>query len=187
MAEIKLNKTQFKPFLDVSSTWEKVDDESWSPSWKRIDRSTIFALNPNPETEETDYISYETPVTEIKKYKPELPQEIALYQGNPLYDYMAHMFYNLPVGSATVVPLLMVFPETATAASGSTTYYKAWQVQQCVVTLGELNTPDSKLSFTLGLGGDIEKGCVTISSGVPTFVKGAFSGTIGSETFTPAT
>ncbi len=57
MAEMKLNKTQFQPFLDTSETWEKVDGSSWIPAWTRIDRSTIFALNPNPETEETDYIS----------------------------------------------------------------------------------------------------------------------------------
>lgn len=183
MAENKLNKTQFKPFLDVSNTWEVVNGSGWTPDWKRIDRSTIFSLNPNPQTEETDYISYETPVTEISNYAPELPQEIALYLGNPMYDYLAHMFFNLPIGTKTCVPMLMVFPEVI--ESGDTTYYKAWQVQQNVITLGELNTVDGKLSFTNGLGGDIDKGCVTLSDGVPTFVKGKFGGKIGEETFTP--
>ena len=48
MAETRLKKTEFIPFLDVSGGTGTV-------TWKRIDRSTIFALNPNPKTEERDY------------------------------------------------------------------------------------------------------------------------------------
>ena len=150
----KLRKHEFIPFIDVSGTGGS------SPEWKRIDLSTIFDLNPNPQTETMDYISYETPVEEINQYQPELPQEIALYEGNPVYDYMFNMFYNLPVGSETKVPFLLCF-------GGSDK--KAWKVDQTTVVLGSLNTVDGKLSFTLKLGGDIEKGTYAIADGVPTF------------------
>lgn len=160
-AMTKLRKHEFIPFLDVSGT---ANSSSWVPNYKRIDLSTIFSLNPNPQTETQDYISYETPVEEITQYQPELPQEIALYEGNPIYDYMFGLFFGLPVGAETKIPFLMCF-------GGSEK--KAWQVRQTVVVLGELNTVDGKLSFTLRLGGDIERGTYSISSdGVPTFTEG---------------
>jgi len=152
--EIKLTKNNFIPFLDTNKG-------SDTASWARIDKSTIFALNPNPQSEEVDYICYESPVSEIDHYEPELPQEIALYEGNPMYDFIFGMFYDLPVGSAAKVPALLCF-----AGSGK----KAWLISDNVIELGELNTPDGKLSFTLKLGGDITRGTYALSNaGVPTF------------------
>ncbi len=155
MSLTKLKKTDFIPFLDTSDTPE-------TPAWKRIDLSTIFSLNPNPQTQTLDYISYETPVEEIEKYQPELPQEIALYEGNPVYDFVFGKFYDLPVGTDTKVPLLVCF-------GGSEK--KAWRIPQATLVLGELNTVDGKLSFTLRLSGDIERGTYTITAGSPTFTE----------------
>ena len=157
MSVTKLKKTEFIPFIDTSGT---ISSASWVPTWKRIDLSTIFALNPNPQTTSQDYISYETPVETIDKYQPELPQEIALYQGNPVYDFMFDLFYDLAVGTAATVPVLMCFGGTGKLA---------WQLEQSTVVLGELNTVDGKLSFTLKLGGDIDRGTYVITAGVPTF------------------
>lgn len=154
----KLKKTDFIPFIDTSKT---INTTTWTPTWKRVDLSTIFSLNPNPQTQTMDYISYETPVDVIEKYQPELPQEIALYEGNAVYDFVFAMFHGLPTGSAATVPVLIVFGGTGK---------KSWQVQQATLVLGELNPVDGKLSFTLKLGGDIDKGTYTIGSGVPVFV-----------------
>lgn len=154
----KLRKHEFIPFIDTSKTGGK------TPAWKRVDLSTIFDLNPNPQTQTMDYISYETPIEEIEKYQPELPQEIALYEGNSVYDFVFDMFYNLPVGSAAKVPALICF-------GGKDK--KAWQVMDCTLVLGSLNTVDGKLTFTLKLGGDIEKGTYTITDGAPAFTAAA--------------
>lgn len=156
MSLVKLAKTDFIPFIDTSGTI----NGTWVPVWKRVDLSTIFSLNPNPQTTSQDYISYETPVEVIDKYQPELPQEIAIYQGNPVYDYLFSMFYNLPTGPSVTVPVLICFGGTDK---------KAWRVQNATLVLGELNTVDGKLSFTLKLGGNIEKGVYVITDGVPTF------------------
>lgn len=153
----KLRKHQFIPFVDVSKT---VGTSAWTPEWKRITYSTIFDLAANPETTSEDYIAYEVPVEEISKYAPELPQEVALYEGDPTYDFMFELFFNLPVGSETRLPVLMCF-----GGSGK----KAWQVKETVVVLGSLNTVDGKLSFTLKLGGTIQRGTYEIAEGVPTF------------------
>lgn len=153
----KLKKHQFIPFLDVSGTL----GDTWAPEWKRIDLSTVFDLDPKPQTETMDYISCEVPVAEVERYQPQLPQEVALYEGDPVYDFVFNLFYELPVGDGVKVPLLMCF-----GGSGQ----KAWQVQQCTLELGSLNTVSGKLSFTLHLGGDIERGTYTVANGVPAFV-----------------
>lgn len=162
--ETMLKKHQCIPFLDVSTTG--------TASWKRIDKSTIFALNPNPQTETFDYICYETPVEVVDHYQPELPQEIALYEGNEMYDFVFGKFYDLPTGEDAVVPCLICFP-------GSDK--KAWKIDECTLVLGEMNTVDKKISFTLRFGGDITKGTYTITDGVPTFTAATSSGS-GSTT-----
>lgn len=159
--ETKLTKNNFIPFLDINKG-------SGTASWKRIDKSTIFALNPNPQSESVDYICYESPIEEVDHYEPELPQEIALYEGNPMYDFIFEMFFDLPVGSGAKVPALICFAGTG---------MKAWMIPDNVIQLGELNTVDGKLSFTLKFGGDIKKGTYTLTAGVPTFTEASAAST----------
>lgn len=155
-AMTKLTRNQFIPFLDVTK-----DKTFASSSWKQIDYSTIFELTMNENEEDMDYICFANAVTEINGNKPELPQEIACYEGNPIYDFMFNEFFNMPVGSDVKVPFLMCFGGTEK---------KAWR---CVATLTSkvLNTVDGKITFSIKMGGDIEKGTYEITSGAPTFTK----------------
>lgn len=156
--ETKVLKKGFIPYLDVSGT---VNTENWAPQWKRIDRSTVFAYNPNPQTETLDYISYDTPITEVTRYEPSLPQEIACYKGNAVYDYLLGMLLDMPVGSACYVPCLLRMGDDSSAL----------QIKQTTLVLGELNAVDGKISFTLNFGGDIEKGTIANTDGTPVFTK----------------
>lgn len=148
----KLTRDQFIPYIDTSSTS--------TPSYKRIDLSTIFELAMNPVTEEYDYICYKNTVTEVTGNAPELPQEIALYEGNPVFDFMYNMFINLPVGEDCKVPFLMCFGGTGK---------KAWLTDATIV-FDNLSSVDGKLSFTIKIG-EPTHGTYTINSetGVPTF------------------
>ena len=103
MPEVKITKNQVIPFIDTSKTV----GTTWAPTWKRIDKSTIFDLAFNAQEETTDYICYENAVTEMQQYQPELPQEIALYRGNPVYDFVEEMCRNLSIGADAVVPFLL--------------------------------------------------------------------------------
>ena len=150
----KLTRNLFIPFLDTAK-----DSTFAENTWKRIDYSTIFELTMNEQEEDMDYICYANAVTEINSNQPELPQEIALYEGNPIYDFMFDQFFNMPIGSAVKVPFLMCFGGTAK---------KAWRCM-ATITSKVLNTVDGKITFSIKLGGDIEKGTYTIESGVPTF------------------
>ena len=157
MPETKLKKTQFIPFINTSSTS--------TASWARIAKSTIFDLAANPHSESVDYISTEVPVTEITGYEPSMEQELALYEGDPAYDFLFDMFYNLPTGSEAVVQVLMCFGGTDTLA---------WR-NNATITLGSLNTVDGKLTFTINFGGEIERGTYAISDGAPTFTPASSS------------
>lgn len=156
-AMTKLKKNEFIPFLDVDK-----DLTFAANDWKRIDLSTIFALTAGEQEEDVDYICYENPVTEITGNKPELPQEIALYEGNPMYDFIFGELYDLPIGSSCKVPFLFCF-------GGSDAL--AWQGTS-TITSKVLDTVAGKITFTIKVGGNIDKGTYTISSGgVPTFTK----------------
>lgn len=152
----KLTRDQFIPFLDV-----KNDKTFEASEWKRIDLSTIFELTVNEEEEDMDYICYPSAVTEIKTNKPELPQEIALYEGNPIYDFMMEQIYKLPTGDDVKIPFLLAFGGTEK---------RAWR-GICTISGKTLNTVDGKITFSMKFGGDIERGTYDIADGVPTFTK----------------
>lgn len=158
MATTRLEKHQTPVFIDASKTLNGTG--TWTASWKRVELSTVFALNPNPQTETLDFIAYEAPVEEITKYQPELPLECATYEGDPAFDFLYELYKNLPVGSDAYVPTLICFGGTDK---------DAWQVKKTTIVFGELNTVDRKLNFTLKFGGDIDKGTYEIADGAPTF------------------
>ena len=167
MAEMKITKNKVIPFIDVSKT---VNTDNWAPEWKRIDKSTIFDLAFNPQSESVDYISMESAVEEVSSYDLELPQEIALYRGNAIYDFVESMCINLPIGDEVKVPFLLAWPPKTKDA----TTVDALQVKEARLLLGNYNSVDGKISFTLKLGGNRDKGSVALNSGT------------GAPTFTPA-
>lgn len=154
MALIKLKKNQYIPFLDTAK-----DLTFATSTWKAIDLSTVFELTVGEVEEEMDYICYESAVTEITSNKPELPQEIALYQGNAIYDFMIGELQDLPTGTDCKVPFLICF--------GGTTAI-AWR-GICTISGKVLNTVDGKLTFSMKMGGDIDHGTYVITEGVPVF------------------
>lgn len=163
----RLKKSQFIPFIDVAK-----DVAMKACDWKRIDYSTIFELTMNEQEEETDYICYDNPVTEITGNQPELPQEITTSEGNACYDFMAKEFFDMPTGEQVKTPFLMCF-------GGSDK--RAWR---CVATITSkvLNTVDGKITFSIKMGGDIEKGTYAITNGVPEFIPEAENSTVATST-----
>lgn len=160
MSEVLLKKSQCIPFLATAAETGSTGTVTYT--WTRIDKSTKFTLNPNPQTEKMDYICWDAPKTEVDHYEPELPQEIRMAEENPMYDFIFDKFWHLPVGDACVVPCLICFP-------GSDK--NAWLVKEATLVLGEMDTIGKKISFTINLGGDITLGTYTITGGVPAFTE----------------
>jgi hypothetical protein len=142
-------------FLDT-----KKDNTFADNTWARIDKSTIFDLAFNPQTTSNDYIDNDMPVEEVDKYQPEMAQEITLLEGNPMFDFVYEMAYNLPVGEEVKVPYLLCFGGTEK---------KAWRGMSTIL-VNNLNTVDSKISFTIKFN-TIEKGTYEVAEGAPTFTS----------------
>lgn len=155
MALAKLLKSQFLLFLDTAK------DSSFAANvWARIDKSTVFDLALNPQTTSNDYIDSDMPEEEVDKYQPEMGQEIALYQGNPMFDFIYGMVYELPVGAEVKVPYLLCFGGNEK---------KAWRGMATIV-LGNLNTVDGKITFTIKFN-SIDRGTFVVADGAPEFNK----------------
>lgn len=154
--EVKLTKNLWIPFIDVS-------DGSGEPEWKRIDKSTVFEIQMNPEEETQDYISQELPSTEIKNFAPAMDQEIATYRGNPIYEYMQELFYNCAVTHGKV---MLCFPPNEKGEK------KGWIIPDVTYSLNTINPVDGKLTWGMKFGGNITRGTYEVDeSGTPTFTK----------------
>lgn len=162
----KITKDKVAIYLDTSKT---VASGTWAPEWHRIEKSTIFDLSFNPQSTTEDYIAYETAIEEISGYQPELPQEIAMYRGDDIYDYIEDLVYNLQVGDALRVPVLLMFAPKL-VGDALTGEIRAWQIKDARLLLSNFNSVDGKITFTLKLGGTYDRGTVTVSDGAPTFV-----------------
>lgn len=155
----KLKKHSTIPFIK--------DDEG---EFLRIGKSTIFALAVNANVVTNDFIEDEAPTDEVTYYKPTLPQELAAYKGDPAFDFIYDMFYNLPTGTEVQKTVLIVFAgNNGTEAAPK---LNAWQTNATVV-LKEFNTVDEKITFDLNFNGNIERGTATITDGKPVFTAAA--------------
>lgn len=163
---VKIPKNKVAIYIDTSKT---ITTETWTPVWARIAKSTIFDLAFNPQSNTEDYIGYETAIEEISGYQPELPQEIALYRGDPVYDFIEDLVYDLEVGDALRIPALLMFPPKLGVDNKLTGEIRAWQVKECRLLLSNFNSVDGRITFTLKLGGDYDRGTVTETDGKPTF------------------
>ena len=159
MAETKITKNMAIPCIDIGNTDE--------PVWARIDKSTVFEIVMNAETESQDYISQELPTEEIKNFAPSMDQEIATYANNPIYEYMFQKFYE---AKTVQLKTLICFPP-----HGDPEVKQAWMVPITTCVLNNMNYVDGKLSWNMSFGGNTERGTYTIdeSTGKPTFSKAA--------------
>ena len=172
-----IHKTKFVPFIDVSTTT--------TPSWVQIKKSTTFSLAFNPQTKTFDFISSENPEEEIDSYQPNLAQALTMFKGEPDYQHIFDMLYELPTGANAHRDVLIVFyQETAVytpeGETESETVYKAWKIDS-LVKINQLETTNEQINFELGFN-SIKRGAAEIVSGSPSFTEGTFS----NGTFTPA-
>lgn len=157
-----VQKHKVAPFLNKGT--------ALSPEWIRIKKSTAFSINLNPETQEYDYISDESPTTEIKRYKPSLNQALTMYKGEEDYDLVFDRFFKLATGKDAETDFLLVFFQESKTV-GDETYYKAWKCSS-VMAISDLNSVDSTITFDLYLNGTMGKGYVTIVDGEPVYEDG---------------
>lgn len=155
----RLKKHRTIPFLDISETEQ--------PSWARIGKSTVFDLVLNAQTEENDFIEDEMATVDITSYKPELSQELQANKGDPAFDYLYSMFYNLPTGEDVKKNLLIVFD--GNNGTEEAPKFNAWKTKSTLV-LDHFDSVAEKIYFKLNIN-QIERGTCTVAAGVPTYTK----------------
>ena len=149
----KLKRSEAIPFLNAGT----VD----APAWVRAGRSTICSIEFGAQTSDVDFIMYDSTQTELDAYKPTIPLEQAIYEGDPCYDFLAEKVDALDVADA-VIGFLFCFPGTPK---------KAWRVDeaQCVLTAEDFAGSPAAITYTINLNGERQTGTYTIADGVPTF------------------
>ena len=160
--QIKITKNQAIPCIDIGN-------DTATPKWARIDKSTILEISMNAETESQDYISQELPTEEIKNYAPAMDQEIATYRNNPIYEFMVNLFYHRKIHHGKA---LLCFPPNGKGEK------LAWMVTDMVYVLNAMNWAEGKLTWSMNFGGDIIEGTYEVNSdtGEITFSKTAIPG-----------
>ena len=162
----RLKKHKTIPFLNTGNTE--------TPTWARIGKSTVFDLVLNAQTEDNDFIEDEMATTEIMSYKPELSQELQANKGDPAFDYLYDMFFNLPTGEEVKKNLLIVF--AGNDGTEDAPKFKAWNTTSTLI-LDHFDSVAEKIYFKFSII-KINRGTCTVKDGVPTFTKVETTGTV---------
>ena len=137
------------------------------PEWKQIKKSTDNTITMNAETQTFDYITDESPTTEINRYAPSLSQPITMYKGEPDYEFVFDKFFNQAVGAAAHSDILIVF-----YGADDSSAYKAWKAS-CILQIDNMNPVESTITATITFNGTTDKGTVVVTDGVPEFTSSA--------------
>ncbi|MCI5873453.1 MAG: hypothetical protein PUJ55_05690 [Clostridiales bacterium] len=103
--------------------------------------------------------------TDITSYKPELSQELQANKGDPAFDYLYDMFYNLPTGEDVKKNLLIVF--AGNVGTEDAPKFNAWNTTSTLI-LDHFDSVAEKIYFKFSIT-KIQRGTCTVSDGVPTF------------------
>ena len=131
--------------------------------WKQIKKSTDNTITMNAETQTFDYITDESPTTEINRYAPSLSQPITMYKGEPDYEFVFDKFFNQAVGAAAHSEILIVF-----YGADDSSAYKAWKAS-CILQIDNMNPVESTITATITFNGTTDKGTAVVTNGVPVF------------------
>ena len=154
----RLKKHRTIPFLNI-----KTPD---APTWARIGKSTVFDMVLNAQTEDNNFIEDEMPTTEIVSYKPELAQELQCNKGDPAFDYLYDMFFNLPTGEDVKKNLLIIFD--GDISEDDTPKYRAWNTTSTLI-LDHFDSVAEKIYFKLNINKIVRGTCTRTTDGTPTF------------------
>lgn len=121
----------------------------------------------NAQTEENEFIEEDMATTDVMSYKPQLDQELQCNKGDPAFDYLYDMFYNLPTGEEVKKNLLIVFDGNLGDAENPK--FKAWDTIS-TITIDHFDSVAEKIYFSFAIN-HIDRGTVTITGGVPTFTE----------------
>lgn len=158
---VRLKKFKTIPFLNTAANAE--------PTWARIGKSTVFDLVLNAKIDTNDFIDSEMPEDDVAYYNPKLAQELQANKGDPAFDYLYDMFFNLPTGEDVKKDLLIVFD--GNIGDTGAAKFKAWKTR-CTLILDHFDSVAEKIYFSFTIN-NIDRGTATVAAGVPTYTSDA--------------
>lgn len=165
----KVKPSELPAFLNVTP---KAD----TPSWKIAGNFQTAGDRTYEATEsEESFINEDGPTTDVESYKVALDEnEMKCVVGDPVFDYVDGLRYNLATGVDAETQALLVdkykYTEETNVIKYRAQLYKASiSISKQTRQGGEI----SKISYKVNLNGDPTNGTVTITSGVPTFTPNA--------------
>ncbi len=105
--------------------------------------------------------------TDVTSYKPALSQELQANKGDPAFDYLYDLFYDLPTGEEVKQNLLIVFD--GNIGSEDEPKFRAWNTRATLI-LDHLDTVAEKIYFNFSIT-KITRGTATVSENLPVFTE----------------
>lgn len=168
----QVKRSEIVGFLDIDKATSIA-----SANWKLFGNGvTSASYSYNPSTTSETWIVEDNARTTLDSYAVSIDGEQTCLYGDPVYDFINGLRYNLAVGDDAITNLLLVDKYDYTG-NGASREYKA-QVFSCTIQVesyGGDGGAKPTISYTIGVNGDATNGTVTITDGVPTFTPEAVS------------
>lgn len=162
----QVKRSEIVGFLDIDKASE-IDDATWKIFGNGVTAAS-YAYNPSSESE--TWIVEDNARTTLNSYALSIDGEQTCLYGDPVYDFINGLRYNMAVGDDAITNLLLIDKYDYTG-SGASREYKA-QVFSCVIQIesyGGEGGAKPTISYTIGVNGDPVKGTATITNGEPEF------------------
>ena len=165
----KVKHSEIPAFLDVTPSTD-------TPSYKIAGNFQTAGDRTYEATEsEENYINEDGATTDVESYKVSLDEnEMKCVKGDPVFDYVDGLRYNLATGTAAETTVLLVDKYEYTDEEG-TIKYRA-QKFKCSISISKQSRQGgeiSKITYKVNCNGDPTNGTVTITGGEPTFTPNA--------------
>lgn len=163
----KLTRDKYAPYIDLDKG-KGVGENTYK--WARVRKSTIFELSANAQEDTYGYIDTQNDTTEVTSYQPQLPLETITESTDEVFRFMQKYLFDFPMGSDTVVPFMLVYPNIKENGDVDDKYENAIIFDEAVVSNLSLNTVDQQATWTEMLNGTPKRGYVTY--GTTEFTEG---------------
>lgn len=141
-------------------------------TWKLYGKKTVScSYDYNPSSTSETYITDDNATTILDAYAVSIPGDMKCYYGDPVFDYINDLRYNLAVGSDAEGEALLI--DKYITVAGETTAFQA-EVFRCTTMINNYGGDGGQIpniTFTTSLNGDPQKGSVTFAADVPTFTE----------------
>ena len=129
---------------------------------------TDFGIDYNPQKENEKWIINDNTTTENEGYQLSGGVEQTAYKGDPVFDYVENIAYNLDLNDKAKTQILEVYKYRYTKEEGGAIKYQA-RIFDCLISITSTDGDKAKINYDIDINGDPILGTVTFVEGAPVF------------------